>query len=145
VRTLIDRGWPAAPLLVLALAAVVVVVGIAAAPAPTDRQRVGEALHDVARAVQERRGEDACALLTPHAQQAVAARTGTLDCADTVRTFGLGVDAAALEAAQVTGVSVAGTRATVARGQLLQPDGTPFGKGAVLERAGDGWRLVALT
>ena len=136
--------WPVLPLLLLALAALVAVVGIVAAPRPTDVQRVGETVRDFAGALQERRGEDTCALLTPTAQQAAAARTGTLDCAATVRSFGLGVDAGPLRAARVVGVTVVGERATIAREQLLVPDGKPFGAAIALERIDGRWRIAAL-
>jgi len=122
----------------------VALVGIVAAPGPTDAQRVEDAVHDFAAALQERRGGDACALLTPAAQQAAAARTGTLDCASTVRSFGLGVDAGPLRAARVVGVSVVGDRATIAREQLLVPDGKPFGAAITLERIDGRWRIAAL-
>ncbi len=140
----LNRAWPALPLGLLLLAAIVVVIGVVAAPAPTDTRRVEDAVHDLARAVRETRGEDACALLTPAARRVVAARTGTLSCAATLRSFGLGVDAAALEASRVTGVTVTGDRAMVAREQLLQPDGTPFGRGVALQRDADGWLVAGL-
>ena len=136
--------WPVLPLLLLAVAVVVAMIGIAAAPRPTDARRIGETVRSFAGALQERRGEDACALLTPTAQQAAAARTGTLSCAATVRSFGLGVDAGPLRAARVVGVTVLGDRATVAREQLLVPDGEPFGAAITLERIDGLWRIAAL-
>ena len=139
------RGWwPALPLALLALAAVVVVAGVPAAPAPTAQQEVGDTIHDFALALEQDRGEDACAHLTPEGRRTVAARTGTLDCPTTLRTFGIGLDPAALAAAHLTGVTVTGDKAVVARRQLLQPDGTPVGGGIVLVRAGAGWRILGL-
>lgn len=140
----VDRAWPALPLIALGLAVVVALVGILAAPRATDLQRIDDAVGDFAGAVAERRGEDACALLTPAAQQAVAARLGTVDCAGTVRSFGLGFDAGRLRVATVRDATVTGNRASVAREQLVLPDGAPYRGGLTLERAGDRWRLATL-
>lgn len=137
--------WPVLPLLLLALAALVALAGIVAAPGPTDARRIGDTVHDFAAAVQERRGEDACALLTSTAQAATAARTGTLDCAATVRSFGFGLDAASLRAARVVGVTVVGDRAAITGEQLLGPDGKPFGRAIALERSDGRWRVAALS
>jgi len=123
----------------------VALVGVIAAPRPSEADRIAEAVQGFALAAQERRGEDACGLLTPRARQAVAARTGTLDCATTIRSFGFGIDAAALRAARIAGVRVVGSRATIASEQLLQPDGSPFDRGLALERTGDDWRIAELT
>ncbi len=144
-RLPLDRAWPALPLIFLAIAAVVALIGILAAPRPTEAERIADAVHDFAAAVQERRGEDACALLTPAARATAAARTGTLDCAATVRSFGLGLDAGPLRAARVVGVAVMGDRATIARDQLLVPDGKPFGLTITLERIDGAWRITAVT
>ncbi len=137
--------WPVLPLLLLALAALVAVVGILAAPSPTDARRIGDTVHDFAAALQERRGEAACALLTPTAQAATAARTGTLGCAATVRSFGLGFNAASLRATRVVGVTVVGDRAAITGEQILGPDGKPFGRAIALERIDDRWRVAALS
>lgn len=143
-RLPLDRAWPGLPLLFLALAAVVALVGIIAAPTPTDAERIEGTLHDFAGALQERRGEDACALLTPAAQRTATARTGTLDCPATARSFGLGIDPAPLRTARVTGVQVAGGRATIAREQLLVSDGEPFGGVTTLEHIDGRWRIATL-
>lgn len=136
--------WPVLPLLLLALAVVVALVGIVAAPTPTDAERIGDTVHDFAGALQERRGEDACALLTPVAQQAASARMGTLGCAATVRSFGLGIDGGRLRGAHLVGVEVAGDRATIPREQLRVPDGAPFGGAITLERTDGRWRIATL-
>jgi len=143
-RLPLDRAWPGLPLLFLALAVVVALVGIVAAPTPTDAERIEGTLHDFAAALQERRGEDACALLTPAVQQATTARTGTLGCPATVRSFGLGIDPAPLRVARVAGVQVMGDRATIGRDQLLVPDGEPFGGATTLERIDGRWRIATL-
>jgi len=143
-RLPLDRAWPRLPLLFLALAVVVALIGIVAAPTPTDAERIEDTLHDFAAALQERRGEDACALLTPAVQQAATARTGTLDCPGTARSFGLGIDPARLRVARVAGVQVADDRATIAREQLLVPDGEPFGGVTTLERIDGRWRIATL-
>lgn len=144
-RRPIDRAWPALPLLALLIAAIVAVIGTAAAPRATDADRIADAVNDFAQAAQERRGADACALLTPAGQQATAARTGTLDCAGTLRSFGPGFDAGRLRVARVVGVEVTGDRATIARDQLLVPDGKPFGRTITLERIDGDWRIAAVT
>lgn len=144
-RRPIDRAWPALPLLALVLAAIVAVVGTVAAPRPSDADRIAAAVEDFAQAAQERRGADACALLTRAAQQATAARTGTLDCEQTLRSFGPGFNAGALRVARVVAVQVTGDRATIARDQLLAPDGTVFGATITLERIDGGWRIAAVT
>lgn len=112
-RRPIDGAWPALPLLTLAIAAIVAVLGIVAAPQPTDADRIADTVEDFAQAVQERRGADACALLTPAARQATAARTGTLSCAEFVRSFGFGFNAGTLRVARVVDVDIAGDRATI--------------------------------
>lgn len=143
-RRPIDRAWPALPLLALVVAVIVAVIGIVAAPRATDAGRIADAVKEFARAAQERRGPDACARLTPTAQQAVAARTGTLDCAATVRSFGVGFDAGQLRVARIVEVEVAGDRATIARDQVLVPDGKPFGRALALERIDGEWRVAAV-
>ncbi|MDQ3632253.1 MAG: hypothetical protein M3417_13475 [Actinomycetota bacterium] len=142
-RRPIDRAWPALPLLTLMIAALVAVIGIVAAPRATDADRIADTVEDFAQAAQERRGADACALLTPAAQQATAARTGTLSCAETIRSFGVGFDSGALRVARIVAVSVTGDRATIARDQLLAPDGKPFGRALALERIDGAWRIAA--
>lgn len=139
----IDRAWPALPLIALALAAVVAVVGVLAAPRETEVQRIDDTVSAFARAAQEKRGEDACALLTPDAQRTVAARLGTLTCAETVRSFGVGFDTARLRVAKVVAATVTGQGAIVARDQLVLADGAPFGGGVVLVRTGERWRINA--
>ncbi len=139
----IDRAWPALPLLALVLAALVAVIGVLAAPEEREVDRIGEAVHDFARAAQERRGEDACALLTPSARQVIAARLGTLTCAETVRSFGVGLDTRRLALAEVVGAAVVGEQATVATQQLVLPGNEAFGRGVRLERSGGSWRIAA--
>ncbi len=140
----VDRAWPALPLIALGLAVVVAVVGVLAAPREGDLARIDDAVHDFARAVQEQRGEDACALLTPAARRAVAQRLGTVGCAGTVRSFGIGLDAGRLRVATVREATITGDRAGVAREQLVLPDGAPYRGGLTLERAGGGWLLATL-
>ena len=142
-RRPIDRAWPALPLFALALAVVAALIGVLAAPKETDVDRIAGTVQDFARAAQERRGEDACALLTPDGQTTIAARLGTLSCAETVRSFGVGFDAARLRGARVVGASLAGNGAIVSREQLVLPGIVPFGGGVVLVRAGSGWRINA--
>ncbi len=142
-RRPIDGAWPALPLLTLAIAAIVAVLGIVAAPQPTDADRIADTVEDFAQAVQERRGADACALLTPAARQATAARTGTLSCAEFVRSFGFGFNAGTLRVARVVDVDIAGDRATIPRDRLLVPGGKPFGRALALERIDGAWRIAA--
>lgn len=139
------RLWPALPLLALGLALVVVVVGVVAAPRPSEADRIAETVEGFARAVQERRGEDACARLTPDGRQAVARRLGTLGCAATIRSFGYGIDAGPLRVARVVDVAISGDRATIAREQLLVPDGKSYGRAITLERVAGDWRIAAIT
>ncbi len=136
--------WPTLPLGALGLTVVVALAGVVAAPRPSDADRIAETVKDFAAAVQERRGEDACALLTPAGRQAVATRLGTLDCAATIRSFGFGIDAGPLRVARVGEVAVAGDRATIARDQLRGPDGKPYGRTITLERRGGTWRIAAI-
>lgn len=140
----LDHAWPALALIALGLAALVAVIGVIAAPARPEVERIDDAVETLARAVQERRGEDACAALTPAARRIVAARLGTLDCAATIRSFGLGIDAGRLRAARVVGARVDGDRALVAREQLVLPDGAPFGGAVTLERRGGAWQVARL-
>ena len=142
---LIDRAWPLAPLALLALAAAIVVVGLLAAPAESTRDQIADAVHDFAAAVDERRGEDACALLTPAATRATAASIGTLDCATVVRSFGYAVDTGPLRVADVRRVEVRGEKATIAPDELTVPGGKPFGPGIALERVGGAWRVAGFT
>ncbi len=139
------RLWPLAPLALLALAAVIVVVGLLAAPAESAQDRIADTVHDFAAAVDERRGEDACALLTPAAARATAASIGTLDCATVVRSFGYAVDTGPLRVADVRRVDVNGDKATIAASELIVPGGKPFGPGIALERVGREWRVAGFT
>ena len=142
-RTLADRAWPALPLALVVLAALVAVVGVVAAPEPTSKERIGTTVEAFARAVQERRGEDACRRLTPAAREAAAARVGTLGCAETIRSFDIGLDAAALRAARLTAVRVTGERATIPPGGLGAPGGRPLGRTITLERSLGIWRIAS--
>lgn len=137
------RAWPALPLALLALAALVALAGVLAAPAPSPTDRMADAVQDFGAAVQELRGEAACADLTPAARRAVAARTGTLDCATTIRSFGFGIDPGPLREAAITHAQVTGTRATVT-GQELLAHGRPYGRPLTLERLGGRWLIAAL-
>ncbi len=141
----VDRAWPALPLAALGVAALVAVVGVVAAPQPSETARIVGTVHDFAAAVQEKRGEDACALLTPAGRQAVTAQVGTLGCAATIRSFGYGIDPGVLRVARVTGGQIAGDRATIPRAQLLAPGGRPVGRTITLERIGGEWRIAAVT
>lgn len=141
----VDRSWPLVPLGLLALALLVAVVGIAAAPAASEQDQITTTVQDFAAAVDERRGEDACALLTPAAARRTAASIGTLSCATVVRSFGYAGDTRALRAAKLRGVEVRGDRATVAPDQLIVPGGRPFGPGISLRRIDGAWRVSGFT
>ena len=141
----VDRAWPALPLAALGVATLVALVGIVAAPQPSETDRIADTVEDFAAAVQEKRGEDACALLTPKGQQATAARLGTLGCAETIRSFGFGLDPGALRAARVASVQIVGDRATIPRAQLIVPGGKPFGRTIALERIDSEWRIATVT
>lgn len=145
MRSLIDRAWPLAPLGLLGLALLVVVIGMLAAPAESARDRIADTVEDFAAAVDERRGEDACALLTPAAARATADSIGTLDCATVVRSFGYAVDTGPLRVATIREVEVSGAKATIAPDQLIVPGGKPFGPGITLKRVGDQWRVAGFT
>ncbi len=138
------RLWPALPLLALALTVLVAIVGVVAAPGTPEVERLDDAVHDVATAVAEQRGADACALMTPATQAAVAARIGTLACPAVIRSFGAGFPADRLRTATVRGATITGDRATVATDQVVVPDGAPYGAPLQLERTGGSWRLAAL-
>lgn len=140
---LIDRAWPALPLALLALTALVAGVGVLAAPAPTEPERIAGTVRHFAAAVQERRGADACADLTPAARQAVAARVGTLDCAATIGSFGFGLDAGPLRSARVSGAQITGDRATVT-GQQLLAGGVPYGTPVTFERLRGRWHIASV-
>lgn len=140
----VDRAWPALPLALLALAVLVALVGVVAAPRPSDTERIAEVVEDFGAAVQERRGEDACGLLTPGAQAEQAARLGTLDCAATIRSFGTGVNGAQLRLTRVLSARITGDRAAVPRDQLLVPNGKPFGSTVQLARVDGEWRIVSV-
>lgn len=141
---LVDRAWPALPLALVALTALVAVVGVLAAPEPTETERIADVVEDFGAAVQERRGADACALLTPGARAQQAARLGTLDCAATVGSFGTGVNGGQLRLARVISARISGDRATIARDQLRVPNGEPFGSTVELERVAGEWRIVSV-
>ncbi len=141
----VDRAWPALPLSALGVATLVALVGVAAAPQPSETDRIADTVKDFAAAVQEQRGEDACALLTPAGRQAVTARLGTLGCAATIRSFGFGIDPGVLRVARVAGVQIVGDRATIPRAQLIVPGGKPFGRTIALERVDGEWRIATVT
>ncbi|MBA2348309.1 MAG: hypothetical protein H0V81_08435 [Solirubrobacterales bacterium] len=142
---LIDRAWPLAPLGLLGLALVIVVIGLLAAPAETPQDRIAGTVEDFAAAVDERRGEDACALLTPAAAKATADSIGTLGCATVVRSFGFAVDTGPLRVATILRADVNGTKATIPADQLIVPGGKPFGPGIALERVDGQWRVAGFT
>lgn len=115
-----------------------------AAPGRSAADQVTDTLDRFSAALAERRGEDACADLTRAARRGVEQRTGTLDCAATLRTFGLGLDASALRAGRIVRVTVAGTRAVIEARDLLAPSGRPVGPRVTFERDGDEWRIATL-
>ena len=80
---------------------------------------------------------------TPAAREAASARVGTLGCAETIRSFDIGLDAAALRAARLTAVRVAGERATIPPGGLVAPGGRPLGRTITLERSLGIWRIAS--
>ncbi len=145
MRSLLSRAWPLVPIALVGVALAIVVVGVLTAPAETPRERIAETVEAFAAAVDERRGEDACALLTPAAERATAASIGTVDCATVVRSFGYAVDTGPLRVATILRADVVGEKATIAPDQLIVPGGKPFGPGLALERVGDEWRVAGFT
>lgn len=129
----------------MALTLLAVAIGLLAAPAPTPAARIATTVEDFAAAVDERRGEDACALLTPAAALEVARSIGTLDCAQTIRSFGYRLNTAPLRVATVRRADVTGAKATIAPDQLIVPGGRTFGPGIALERIDGDWRVAGFT
>jgi hypothetical protein len=129
----------------VALTLLAAAVGLLAAPEPSPTARIATTIKDFAAAVDERRGEDACALLTPAAAAAVARSIGTLDCAQTIRAFGYRLNTAPLRVAAVRRADVVGATARIAPDQLNVPGGRTFGPGVALKRVGGDWRVAGFT
>src|SRR5438067_3741844 len=64
----IDRLWPWGPIALVGLALLIGLNSIAKQPPKSDTDVIADVVHKFGKAVEDKRGEDACALLTPAAQ-----------------------------------------------------------------------------
>lgn len=140
----VDRAWPRLAVALLGAAALVALLGLVLAPRESPADRVRDAVSDFAGAVERRQGTQACGLLTPAAQLATAQRTGTLDCARTIQTFGAGIDTAGLADARIAKVTVTGPTATIAASDVLRGDGSPLGLAITLQQVLGHWRIAGV-
>ena len=141
----IDAAWPALPLAALGIAVLVALLAVLLAPERSVEDQVRDDVDALAQAVQQGRGEDACARLASPLREVVLARTAPLACPAAIRTFGLGIDAEALRRGDIAEVTVVGDQARVLRQDIRFPGGQVFSNGLQLLRVDGTWRLALLT
>jgi hypothetical protein len=139
---LVDRAWPRVPLALLALSALVLAIALIASPKPSDTVQIHDLVHDFGKAAADRRGDDACRLLTPLARAEVTAQIPTEPCDRYVRSFGVGFDASSLGGATIRRVQIVGSRAAIARADLVDGKGDALGLAIGLQRVGGDWRIA---
>lgn len=140
----VDRLWPWGPIVLVALAVLTGINSIANRPPPSDTDRIADVIHDFGKAVDDRRGEDACALLTPKAQRELVAEVPTVTCPVAVRSFGLGFDPRALGDASIKAITVTGARGIIRRADLTTQGGVAIGLQPTFLKVGGDWRIDGL-
>lgn len=140
----IDRLWPWGPIALVVLAVLTGLNSIAHQPAKSDTDHIGDLVHDFGKAVDDRRGEDACAMLTPAAQQQLVAQVPTVTCPVAVRSFSLGFDPAALGEASIKAITVRGTAGVIRRTDLTNAAGISLGLGLTFRKTGGRWLISGL-
>jgi hypothetical protein len=140
----IDRLWPWGPIVLVVLAVLTGLNSIANRPPPSDTDRIADVIRDFGKAVDDRRGEDACALLTPAAQRELVAEVPTVTCPVAVRSFGLGFDPRALGDASIRAITVQGTTGIIRRADLTTAGGVAIGLEPRFAKVGGDWKIAAL-
>jgi hypothetical protein len=141
----IDKLWPWGPIVLLVLAVLTGLNSISKQPAKSDPDQINDVVHNFGKAVADKRGEDACALLTLAAQKQLVAEVPTVTCPVAVRSFGLGFDPIALGGATLKKINVTGTSATIARPDLVTAHDVSIGLALTFAKTGGHWQISALT
>lgn len=140
----IDKLWPWGPVALVVLAVLVGLNSIANQPPDPDTDQIADVVHDFGKAVGDRRGEDACALLTPEGQRQLVAQVPTVTCPVAVRSFGLGFDPIALGEASIKAITVQGATGVITRADLTNGQGISLGIALTFAKTGEHWRISGI-
>ncbi len=140
----IDKLWPWGPIVLVVLAVLTGINSIAKQPPESDTDRIADVVHNFGEAVDNKRGDEACAMLTSDAQQQLVAEVPTVTCPVAVRSFGLGFDPYALGRSNIKAIHVVGTTATIGRTELVNERDVPIGIGLALSKVGGEWQISAI-
>lgn len=141
----VDRLWPWGPIVLVALAVLTGLNSIANRPAPSDTDQIADVVHDFGKAVDDKRGEEACALLTPAARRQLVAEVPTVTCPVAVRSFGLGFDPRALGDASIRAITVHGTTGIIRRADLVTANDVSIGLELTFAKTDGHWRISGLS
>lgn len=140
----IDRVWPWGPIGLVVLAVLIGLNSIAHEPPKSDTDVIADVTHDFGKAVADKRGEDACALLTPEAQRELVAQVPTVTCPVAVRSFGLGFDPVALGDASIKAITVHGLQGYILRKDLTTANDVSIGIGLTFAKVAGHWRIAGI-
>jgi hypothetical protein len=140
----IDKLWPWGPIVLVALAVLTGINSIAKQPPKSDTDKIADVVHDFGKATDNKRGEEACALLTASGRRALVAQVPTVTCPVLVRSFSLGFDTRALSIANIKAITVTGTTGTIRRDELLDERDAPLGIALTLTKEDGQWRISAI-
>jgi hypothetical protein len=140
----IDKLWPWGPIVLVVLAVLTGINSIAKQPPKSDTDQIADVVRDFGKAADDKRGDEACALLTASGRRALLAEVPTVTCPVLVRSFGLGFDTHALGIANIKGIAVMGTTGTIRRDELLNGQNVPLGIALTLTKEDGRWRISAI-
>jgi hypothetical protein len=140
----IDKLWPWGPIVLVALAVLTGIRSIAEQPPDSDTDQIADVVHDFGKDADNKRGEDACAWLTPEGQRELVAQVPTVTCPVFVRSFGLGFDPRALGQSNITAITVNGDTAVIKRDELLNERAVSLGIALTLRKTPAGWKISAI-
>jgi len=140
----IDRLWPWGPIVLVILAVLTALNSIANQPPDSDTDVIADVVHDFGKAVDHKRGEDACALLTPEAQRELVADVPTVTCEVAVRSFGLGFDPLALGDASIKAITVTGATGTILRQDLQNASKIAIGLQLTFTKVNGKWLISGI-
>jgi hypothetical protein len=140
----IDKLWPWGPIVLVALAVVTGIRSIADQPPASDTDQIADVARGFGKDADNQRGEEACAWLTPSAQQQLVAEVPTVTCPVFVRSFSLGFDPHALGEANIKAITVKDNLGVIRRADLLNGQDAPFGIALAFSKTPDGWKISAI-
>ncbi len=140
----IDRLWPWGPIVLVVLAVLAGLNSIAKQPPKNDYDQINDLVHDFGTAVDAKRGDDACGMLTDTGRTELVAQVPTVTCEVAVRSFGLGFDPKALADAHINGIDLQGTTAAIAPAKLLTGGDVPIGLSLRFQKVDGRWKISAL-